>query len=115
MSTQKEETSDRAIITKLQGDVAGLNTNVAVIQNDVSTIKDTQKQMLGKMDGFAFTKQTDFAEYQKDALATFATVTTVQNVTKRIEDLEGDRTWLIRLVIAFVVLGILTAAIKFGR
>lgn len=47
MSTQSEN------LNQVQNDVA-------VMKNDISYIKATQARMEGKMDGFAFVKQSDY-------------------------------------------------------
>lgn len=50
-----------------------VQTDVAVIKNDITGIKDTQRQMLSKMDNFTFVKQSDFDDFKVYVEKTYAT------------------------------------------
>lgn len=47
------------------GNINDLKTDVAVIKNDVANVKATLVSMSGKIDGFAFVKQSDYDEDKK--------------------------------------------------
>ena len=39
----------------------------------------------------------------------------IQSLKGRIDDLEDDKTWLVRLVLAFIILGVLGAVVGFAK
>lgn len=64
--TQKQEDDDRKSISLL-------TTDVAVMKNDLKSIKATQRETLSEIKNFTFTKQSDFDEFKAYAEKTYAT------------------------------------------
>lgn len=85
--------------TTQKEDIGQLRTDVAVVKNDISSIKDTQNKMLVKMDGFSFVKVSEFEEYKKYVEDTFLTKARVTGYI-----------WFLRIAGATVITTIVGAA-----
>lgn len=70
--------------------------------------KSTIEKSVGELDG-------DLKELERSVEAKRVSVDTHATLERRVKDLEDNQRWLIRLIIAFVIMGVLGATIYFGK